>query len=56
MEYSTARRTLVMFSRSAELQLPGKAKSKDVLHCMSTAEAEYVVLSSAAQESVWLRV
>ena len=37
-----------------EVLYPGEAKKQDSV-ALSTAEAEYVALSSAVQESVWLR-
>ena len=37
------------------VQHPGSARNLTVHVALSTAEAEYVALSSATQESVWLR-
>ena len=44
----------IMFSNSEELQSVGKSK-KQSLVALSTAEAEYIALSSATQEASWMR-
>ena len=44
----------VMFSNSEELQLVRKSK-KQTSVALSTAEAEYIALSSATQEASWMR-